>query len=86
MKLVYILLALAVAKCILLYRLYNSLPALELKRRARGSDKRAAALYKVAAYEAALDVLLWLIGTASAAVLSDRYPFTRANRSASPPG
>jgi CBS domain containing-hemolysin-like protein len=69
MKLVYILLVLALAKCILLYKLYNSVPVVELKRRARAGDKRAARLYKAAAYEAALDVFLWLIGTASAAVL-----------------
>jgi Mg2+/Co2+ transporter CorC len=69
MKLVYILLVLVSAKCILLYKLYNSVPALELKRRARSGDKRAAALYKVAGYEASLDVLLWLAGTASAATL-----------------
>jgi hypothetical protein len=69
MKLVYILLALALAKCILLYKLYNSVPALEFKRRARGGDKRAAALYKAASYEASLDILLWLLGTASAAIL-----------------
>jgi CBS domain containing-hemolysin-like protein len=69
MKLVYILLVLVGAKCILLYRLYNSVPPLELKRQARNGDKRAAKLYKVAAYEASLDVLLWLIGTASAVVL-----------------
>ena len=69
MKLVYILLVLTVPKCMLLYRMYNSVPALELKRRARAGDKRAAKLYKAAAYEASLDVFLWLIGTASAAVL-----------------
>ena len=69
MKLVYILLVLITAKCILLYKLYNSVPALELKRRARSGDRRAASLYKAAGYEASLDVLLWLIGTASAVVL-----------------
>ena len=69
MKLVYILLILAVTKCILLYKMYNSVPAAELKRRVRAGDKRAAKLYKAAAYEASLDVFLWLVGTASAAVL-----------------
>ena len=69
MKLVYILLALGLIKCILLYKLYNSVPALELKRQARAGNKRAADLYKVANYEAGLDLLLWLAGTAVAAVL-----------------
>ncbi|MGH7156789.1 MAG: CBS domain-containing protein, partial [Candidatus Saccharimonadales bacterium] len=41
----------------------------ELKRRARAKDHRAARLYKVAAYEASLDVLVWTFGTASATVL-----------------
>jgi len=69
MKLVYVLLALGFIKCILLYKLYNSVPALELKHQARSSNKRAQSLYKVANYEASLDVLLWLLGTVSGAVL-----------------
>lgn len=69
MKLVYILLALGLIKCILLYKLYNSVPTLELKRQAQAGNKRAAALYKVANYEAGLDLFLWLVGTALAAVL-----------------
>jgi CBS domain containing-hemolysin-like protein len=69
MKLVYILLAVIVIKCVLLYKLYNSVPALELKRLARAKNKRAESLYKVANYEAALDVLLWILGTASAVTL-----------------
>ena len=69
MKLVYILLALGLLKCILLYKLYNSVPALELKRQARAGNKRAGALYKVANYEASLDLFLWLAGTAMAVIL-----------------
>jgi CBS domain containing-hemolysin-like protein len=69
MKLVYILLALGLIKCILLYKLYNSVPALELKRQARAKNRRAEVLYKVAAYEASLDVLVWLVGTALGATL-----------------
>lgn len=65
----YILLGLVFVKCVLLYKLYSSVPALELKRRARGNDKRSASLYKVAAYQADLDVMLWILGTASAATL-----------------
>lgn len=69
MKLVYILLVLVFVKSVLLYKLYNSIPVLELKRRARTKDKQAAALYKVAAYGGSLNVLLWLFGTTSAIVL-----------------
>jgi CBS domain containing-hemolysin-like protein len=69
MKLVYILLALGFLKCVWLYKLYNSVPALELKRQARSKNRRAEALYKVAAYESSLDVLLWLAGTAIGAAL-----------------
>ncbi|MGH7156984.1 MAG: hypothetical protein ACREGG_02650, partial [Candidatus Saccharimonadales bacterium] len=68
MKLVYILLVLALLKCIVLYKVYHSVPLHELKRRARAKDHRAARLYKVAAYEASLDVLVWTFGTASATV------------------
>jgi CBS domain containing-hemolysin-like protein len=64
MKLVYILLALGFLKVVLLYKLYNSVPALELKRLARSGNKRAEALYRAANYESALDVFLWLAGTA----------------------
>jgi metal transporter CNNM len=64
MKFVYALLALGVFKCILLYKVYHSIPALELKRRARTDDKRAKALHKVTAYTKSVDVLLWLAGTA----------------------
>jgi CBS domain containing-hemolysin-like protein len=69
MKILYVLLALTVIKCILLYKVFHSIPALELKRRARTADKRAAALHRVAAYGHSLDVLLWLIGTAAGLVL-----------------
>lgn len=69
MKIVYVLLALGFLKCVLLYKLYNSVPALELKRLARQGDKRAASLYKVANYEAALDALLWIAGTACGAAV-----------------
>jgi CBS domain containing-hemolysin-like protein len=69
MKLVYILLALGFVKCILLYKLYNSVPALELKRQARTKNRRAEALYKAANYEASLDLFFWILGTAAGAVL-----------------
>jgi CBS domain containing-hemolysin-like protein len=46
---------------------YYHLPGYELKRRARGEDARAKALYRAVAYESTLHVLLWtLIGISSA--------------------
>src|ERR1700741_4101393 len=69
MKLLFILLVLAFLKSVILYKVYHSIPALELKRRARLGNKRAIALYKVAAYENSLEVLVCLSGPASAAVL-----------------
>lgn len=64
MKLLYAVLALALIRSILLYKTYHSIPLLELKRRARQHDNRAAALYKVAGYGAVLDLRQWLFGTA----------------------
>ncbi|HET9721535.1 MAG TPA: CBS domain-containing protein [Candidatus Saccharimonadales bacterium] len=69
MVVVYILLALAVLKCVLLFKVYHSLPVFELKRQARQKNHRAARLYQMAAYEATLEVWLWIVGTASVAVL-----------------
>ena len=70
MKLVYILLV-AFIKSVLLYKVYHSVPVLELKRRARQGDKKKlpASSTEVAAYEATLDVVVWLVGLASAATL-----------------
>jgi CBS domain containing-hemolysin-like protein len=68
MKIIYAFVAIGFLKCVLLYKLYNSVPVQELKRLSR-SNRRAAALYKVANYEAALDALLWLAGTACATAL-----------------
>lgn len=69
MKFLYVLLALTVVKCLLLYKVFHSVPTLELKRRARTGDKRAATLYRVAAYEQSFYLFLWLMGTAVAATL-----------------
>lgn len=69
MKFVYALLLLGVIKCIILYKVFHSISALELKRRAKSKDRRASALHRVAAYEKSLNVLLWLFGTAMAAGL-----------------
>ena len=70
MKFVYLVLALGVIKCIVIYKVYHSIPALEIKRRARAADKRSAKLHKVAAYGKSVDVLLWLAGTACFIVLA----------------
>ncbi len=69
MKPVYILLVIGSVKIIMLYKMYNSVPALELKRLARDGNHRAASLYKVANYQASLDAFLWITGTAMASVL-----------------
>jgi len=69
MKLVYIFLLIGFVKIILVYKMYNSVPVVELKRRARVKDQRSDSLYKVANYEASLDVLLWLLGTAFGTLL-----------------
>lgn len=69
MKFVYALLLLGVIKCIILYKVFYSIPALELKRRAKSKDRRASALHKAAAYEKSLTVLLWLFGTAMSVML-----------------
>lgn len=69
MKFVFIALAIILARWISLYKVYHSLPALELKRRARLKDKRAEALYKVAAMRPEQDVLLGLLGAALSTTL-----------------
>ena len=69
MLVVFILLWVGLVKCIFLYRLYNSVPVLELKRLAKAGDKRAKALYAMANYESSLDALLWIAGTACGTVL-----------------
>jgi CBS domain containing-hemolysin-like protein len=69
MKLVYILLCLGFIKCVVLYKVYHSVPVLELKRRARQGDKKAGRLYKTAIYEQTLDLVLWLAGVAIGAAL-----------------
>lgn len=65
----YILLVLIFVKVVLLYKLYNSVSVLELKRLARAKNKRAESIYRVASFGATLDVMLWVFGTASAAAL-----------------
>jgi CBS domain containing-hemolysin-like protein len=69
MKIVYVLLALAFIKSVLLYKVYHSVPVRELKRRARQTDKKAQKLYKLATYEMTVELIVWLMAVASAAVL-----------------
>ena len=51
-----------------LFKTYKSVPPKELKRRARGGDEVAAALYKVVGFGRSLDVMLWFVLGLSAAV------------------
>jgi CBS domain containing-hemolysin-like protein len=69
MKLLYILLALAFIKSVVLHKVYTSVPLHELKRRARRGDHKAQKLYKVAVYGPTLEVINWLVAVASAATL-----------------
>ena len=68
MKLLFVIVALIFVKSVLLYKVYQALPGRELKRRARGKDAKAAAIYKAAAYSGSLELLFWIFGTASAIV------------------
>lgn len=63
---VFIFLILIFLKCLILHRVYHALPMSELKRRARGKDKNAHAIYKVAAHGGTFDLLVWLFGIAGA--------------------
>lgn len=69
MIILFIALALALVRNILLYKTYRSIPLTELKRRARQGDKRSAALYKVAGYAGLFDLRQWLFCTAVASIL-----------------
>lgn len=62
----FIVASVILVKCVLLYKLYQVLPPKELKRRARGKDAKAAAIYKVAAYRGMFEIVVWILGTASA--------------------
>jgi CBS domain containing-hemolysin-like protein len=66
---VYVLLALALLRAILVYKVYNSVPSHELKRRARLQDKRAMALHKVASFDSALQLQYWVFATTVATIL-----------------
>lgn len=66
----YLLVALALLKSIVLHKVFSSVPAMELKRLARAGNRRAQALYKISAYQRSLDVLVWLTGTVSVVILA----------------
>jgi putative hemolysin len=66
----YLILLLVLVNAIVLDKALNLLTFKELKRRARGGhDKKAAAIYKMAAYGRSLNLLLWIAGSLSAALL-----------------
>jgi len=68
--LVLILLAIVFLSASMLHQAVEALPVTELRRRARGgADKPAHAIYKLAAYGAEADLLLWLGISLSAAGL-----------------
>lgn len=68
--LVIIALVFSFLTSILLDRAYRVLSLKELRRRARSSrDKPSAALYKIAAYGSAFEVLVWLVAVLSAGKL-----------------
>lgn len=68
--LLYLILLLVVFSAISVHKAVNLLSTKELKRRARaGRDKKAAAIYKMAAYEKSLPIFLLLVGCVAAAVL-----------------
>jgi len=69
MMLVFLLVVLAFIKCVLAYKIFRSLPLHELRRRARGKDHQAAAIYRVAAYGPTFEGLIYPLGLASAIIL-----------------
>jgi len=70
MKFIYALLVLGLLKLIMMYKVYRSVPAMELKRRARAADSRSAKLHKVTAYGKLVYVHLWFWGTAGFVTLA----------------
>jgi CBS domain containing-hemolysin-like protein len=65
--LILLIAALVLLFACLLFKTYKNVPPKELKRRARGGDELAAALYKVVGFGRSLDIALWfLIGISAA--------------------
>ena len=70
MAALFVLLVLVFLNSVVIERVYQALPLVELRRRARaGRDKHVAALYKMMAYGPTLQLSLWLRGTLSALVV-----------------
>lgn len=69
MKVVFALVVIAFLKSVFAYKTYHSLPATELRRRARAKDPQAASMYKIVAHGQTLDLLLYIFGVTSAVVL-----------------
>ncbi|MDB5161050.1 MAG: exported protein of unknown function [Candidatus Saccharibacteria bacterium] len=68
--LIYLVLFFILASVIITDKALGILTLKELKRRARGGhDKKAVAIYKMAAYGKSLHLLLWLYGSLSAALI-----------------
>lgn len=66
-KFIFVVLLLVFLKSLLLSKTYHLMPITELRRRARGKDKKAAEIYRVAVFGPSLDLLLWVFGAGSAA-------------------
>ena len=69
MFVLYLLLVGVMFSCIVLLKAYTKVPLNELKRRVRQGDNVAKLMYKVAAYEAGIQILLWTLLGISAGVL-----------------
>jgi len=66
----YLILILALVNAIAIDKALSVLSTKELKRRARsGHDRKAAAIYRLAAYGRSMNILLWLKGSVAAALL-----------------
>lgn len=75
----YLILAGLMLSGIVLLKVYSRVPAVELKRRIRNGDAAAKLLFRVATYEASLQIFLWtIIG------LSGAWLFVLLSRSMSP--
>ncbi|MBI2589114.1 CBS domain-containing protein [Candidatus Saccharibacteria bacterium] len=64
-----LLLAVVLAKCILLFKVSKTIPLAELRRRARSGNRHTQALYKLLAFQTSLKIIILVLGTTSAAVL-----------------
>ncbi len=66
----YLVLLFLAACTIIIYKNLQAIPLKELKRRSRSDhNRKLIAIYKMASYEASLNVLLWIIGICSSVAL-----------------